>query len=195
MARSPQPRKKKSSVNNSVKVLKSRVTYRSSVFYVTSEMVREPSGIAVRRDIIHHPGSVVVLGVDYSGKEPAVLLERQFRYAAGAVLWELPAGRIDPGESSLKAGKRELIEETGYRAKRWSKALFFYVSPGFLDETMTIYLAEDLEPGEATPEDDEVIETELVPLSKALQMVMDGTIQDAKTITGLLWFNGKISGS
>jgi ADP-ribose pyrophosphatase len=165
------------------------------VFYVTSEIVREPSGITVRRDIIHHPGSVVVLGVDYSGKEPAVLLEKQFRYAAGAVLWELPAGRIDPGESSLKAGKRELIEETGYRAKRWSKALFFYVSPGFLDETMTIYLAEDLRAGKATPEEDEVIETELVPLSKARRMVMDGTIQDAKTITGLLWFDRKISGS
>lgn len=195
MARSPQRSKKKSSRKNSANVLKSRVTYRSSVFYVTSEIVREPSGITVRRDIIHHPGSVVVLGVDYSGKEPAVLLEKQFRYAAGAVLWELPAGRIDPGESSLKAGKRELIEETGYRAKRWSKALFFYVSPGFLDETMTIYLAEDLRAGKATPEEDEVIETELVPLSKARKMVMDGTIQDAKTITGLLWFDRKISGS
>ena|SRR6185369_5144516 len=195
MARSAPRSKKKSSRKNSIKVLKSRVTYRSSVFYVTSEIVREPSGITVRRDIIHHPGSVVVLGVDYSGKEPAILLEKQFRYAAGKTLWELPAGRIDAGESSLKAGKRELIEETGYRAKRWTKALFFYVSPGFLDETMTIYLAEDLRPGEATPEEDEVIETELVPLSRAHKMVMDGTIQDAKTITGLLWFDRKFSGS
>ena len=167
------------------------MTYRAPVFFVTSETVREPSGVTARRDIVRHPGSVVVLGVDRSEPEPRVLLEKQYRYAAEKVMWELPAGRIDPGETALEGAKRELIEETGYRARKWSKAMFFYVSPGFLDETMTIYLADGLTPGEATPEEDEVIHTTLVPLRKAVEMVMSGTIRDAKTIAGLLWFAKK----
>lgn len=185
-------RRSTTSQKNSAKVLKSRVTYRAPVFYVTSEIVKEPSGVTARRDIIRHPGSVVVLAVDDATKpEPRVLLARQFRYAAGKELWELPAGRIDPGESALEGAKRELMEETGYRAKKWSKALFFYVSPGFLDETMTIYLAEGLERGEASPEEDEVIRARMTPLKTAVTMVMRGKILDAKTISGLLWFNQK----
>ena len=82
---------------------------------------------------------MVILAVDETGDEPRVLLERQYRYAAQEYLWELPAGRIDPGENALAGAKRELIEETGYRAKQWKRALNFYASPGFLDETMAIY--------------------------------------------------------
>jgi ADP-ribose diphosphatase len=191
MARSPKKSAPKKAAKQKLTILKSRVTYRAPVFFVTSETVREPSGVTARRDIVRHPGSVVVLGVDRSEAEPRVLLERQYRYAAEKVMWELPAGRIDPGETALEGAKRELIEETGYRARKWSKAMFFYVSPGFLDETMTIYLADGLTPGEATPEEDEVIHTTLVPLRKAVEMVMSGTIRDAKTIAGLLWFAKK----
>jgi ADP-ribose pyrophosphatase len=191
MARSPKKSAPKKAAKQKLTILKSRVTYRAPVFFVTSETVREPSGVTARRDIVRHPGSVVVLGVDRSEPEPRVLLERQYRYAAEKVMWELPAGRIDPGETALEGAKRELIEETGYRARKWSKAMFFYVSPGFLDETMTIYLADGLTPGEATPEEDEVIHTTLVPLRKAVEMVMSGTIRDAKTIAGLLWFAKK----
>ncbi|MGE5110206.1 MAG: NUDIX hydrolase [Acidobacteriaceae bacterium] len=193
MASKPERRSSKSGSTAKAKILKSRVTYRAPVFYVTSEIVREPSGVTARRDIVRHPGSVVVLGVDTHGKEPRVLLATQFRHAAGQNMMELPAGRIDPGESPLEGAKRELIEETGYRARKWSKAMFFYVSPGFLDETMTIFLAEGLEPGEASPEEDEVILPKLVPLSRAIQLVMRGRIQDAKTIAGLLWYARKIS--
>ncbi len=191
MARPPRKLAKNKPAKQKLTILKSRVTYRAPVFFVTSETVREPSGVTARRDIVRHPGSVVVLGVDRSGPEPRILLERQYRYAAEKVMWELPAGRIDPGESALQGAKRELIEETGYRGRKWSKAMHFYVSPGFLDETMTIYLADGLIPGEATPEDDEVIHTTLVPLGKAVEMVMNGTIRDAKTIAGLLWFANK----
>jgi len=191
MARSSKKSAPKKAAQQKLTILKSRVTYRAPVFFVTSETVREPSGVTARRDIVRHPGSVVVLGVDRSEPEPRVLLERQYRYAAEKVMWELPAGRIDPGETALEGAKRELIEETGYRARKWSKAMFFYVSPGFLDETMTIYLADGLTPGEATPEEDEVIHTTLVPLRKAVEMVMSGTIRDAKTIAGLLWFAKK----
>jgi ADP-ribose pyrophosphatase len=184
--------RKKYPAKQKLTILRSRVTYRAPVFFVTSETVREPSGVTARRDIVRHPGSVVVLGVDHSESEPRVLLEKQYRYAAEKVMWELPAGRIDPGETALEGAKRELIEETGYRARKWSKAMFFYVSPGFLDETMTIFLADGLTPGKATPEEDEVIHTTLIPLSKAIGMVMSGVICDAKTIASLLWFEKKL---
>ena len=108
MASFPRKRATKKTAKQKLTILKSRVTYRAPVFYVTSDMVREPSGITARRDIVRHPGSIVVLGVDYSDKEPRVLLERQFRYAARKIMWELPAGRIDPGESALQGAKREL---------------------------------------------------------------------------------------
>jgi ADP-ribose pyrophosphatase len=169
--------------------------YRAPVFYVTSEMVREPSGVTARRDIVRHPGSVVVLAVEGTGSKARVLLARQFRHAANREMLELPAGRIDPGETPLQGAKRELIEETGYRARKWSKAMFFYVSPGFLDETMTIFLAEELQAGEATPEEDEVIRPQFVPLAKAVDMVIRGKIQDAKTIAGVLWYEKKATNS
>ena len=117
-----------------------------------TDEVEEPGNVRARRDVIRHSGSIVVLPLDDSGRTPLVLLERQYRYAAGRRMWELPAGRVDPGENGLAAAKRELVEETGYAASRWQKALFFYVSPGFLDESMTVYLASGLKKGVAQPE-------------------------------------------
>jgi ADP-ribose pyrophosphatase len=168
-------------------VLSSRVAYRGPVFHVTTDRVAEPGGVRARRDVIRHSGSVVVLAVDDGQREPRVLLERQYRHAAESMMWELPAGRIDEGESSLAAGRRELLEETGYTARHWKKILHFYVSPGFLDETMTIYLARGLEAGEAQPEADEKIAIRFFPLSAARNMALSGRIRDAKTIAGILW--------
>jgi ADP-ribose pyrophosphatase len=170
-----------------VRVLSSKITYRAPVFYVTSEQVVEPSGNRVRRDLIRHPGSVVIMGVDDTSSDPRVLLARQYRYAADRYLWEFPAGRIDEGESALAGAKRELLEETGYTAQQWQRALFFYVSPGFLDETMALYLALGLKPGKAKPEEDEEISKRFFPLAQAVGMVMSGKIMDAKTIAGILW--------
>ena len=170
-----------------LKVLSSQVVFRGSVFEVTRDRVREPNGITATRDVIRHSGSVVILAVDNSADEPRILLERQYRYAAQDYMLELPAGRIDQGESALAAGKRELLEETGYTARRWKKALFFYPSPGFLEETMTVYLARGLTPGEAQPEADEKIEHHLVPLSTITKLILSGRIQDVKTIASVLW--------
>jgi ADP-ribose pyrophosphatase len=175
-----------------LKVLRSKVVYQAPVFYVTSEQVKEPSGVKVRRDLIRHPGSVVIMALDESKAEARVLLIKQYRYAAGDEIWEFPAGRIDPGDTPLSGAKRELAEETGYKAREWKRALFFYSSPGFLDETMSVFLARDLVKGKAKPEHDEFITASLVPVSKAVRMVMDGEIQDAKTIAGILWLAQKL---
>lgn len=143
----------------------------------------------MRRDLIHHSGSVVVLAVDHAGRVPRVLLERQYRHAANDYLWELPAGRIDPGEPELKAARRELLEETGYTAASWRRILKFYASPGFVAETMAIFLATDLRAGEAQPEADEVIHKRLLPLPTVVKMILRGTIRDAKTISSVLWLD------
>jgi ADP-ribose pyrophosphatase len=170
------------------RLLSSRAVYRGPVFWVSTDHVQEPGGVRVRRDLVHHSGSVVVLAVDF-GKTPRVLLERQYRHAAGDYLWELPAGRIDPGESELHAAQRELLEETGYTADRWRRALHFFASPGFVAETMSVYLATGLHAGQAQPEEDEVIYKKFVALPAAVKMVLAGTIRDAKTISSVLWLD------
>ncbi len=171
------------------RVLSSRVAFRGPVFYVTSDRIKEPSGVEVRRDMVRHPGSVVIMAVDETRPEPRVLLARQYRYAAGEELWELPAGRIDRGEDELHAARREFVEETGYSASEWQRVLFFYSSPGFLDETMALYLARGLRRGRARPEEDEVIARRFVPLSAAMRMISRGVIRDAKTLTGVFWLH------
>lgn len=170
-------------------ILSSYEAYRGPLFRVTTDEIIEPTGIRVRRDVVRHSGSIVVLAVDDTGAEPRILLERQYRHAAGRFLRELPAGRIDEGEKELAAAKRELLEETGYSARKWKRILHFWVSPGFVAEAMSIYLAQDLKLGKAQPEADEVIEISLVPLRQAVRMVLKGEIQDAKTIAGILWLD------
>lgn len=171
------------------RLVSSKTVYRGPVFSVTTDHVIEPGGIKVRRDLIHHSGSIVILAIDDSGDTPRILLERQYRHAAQDFLWELPAGRIDPGEEELAAAKRELIEETGYRASHWRRILKFYASPGFIAETMAVYLAKGLQRGKAEPEEDEVIRIRMVPLPAAVAMILRGTIRDGKTISSVLWLD------
>lgn len=189
----PKSSRKKTSLRKA-RVLSSREVYRGPAFTVTADRVLEPSGVRARRDIVHHSGSVVILAVEDTGAEPLILLERQYRHAAQQILWELPAGRIDEGENRLAAAKRELLEETGYSAAHWKRILHFYASPGFLAETMDIFLARGLRRGKAQPEADEVIHARMVPLSTAVGMVMKLAIRDAKTICGILWLNQSRNG-
>jgi ADP-ribose pyrophosphatase len=179
----------KSDPKAKARLLSSVEVYRGPAFWVTTDQVLEPGGVRGRRDIVRHTGSVVILAVDETHSEPRVLLVRQYRHAAQQYLWELCAGRIDPGESELTGAKRELLEETGYAAARWRRILKFYASPGFVAETMSLYLATGLRPGTAQPEEDEVIEIRFFPLSTLVRMVVAGRIQDGKTISGVLWLS------
>lgn len=173
------------------KTVSSKTVFEGKVFWVTRDKVKEPGGVKATRDVIRHHGSVVILAVDteINPADPSIVLIRQYRHAAGKLLLELPAGRIEKGEKVIPAGKRELIEETGYRAKKWSVHTKYYASPGFLTETMTILLAEGLKLGQAKPEDDEKIELQMTPLSRVLQQIHAGEIEDGKTLIGVLLYD------
>lgn len=175
-------------------VISSKTVFRGRVFHVDSDEVREPGGVRVRREIVRHPGSIVVMAIDETSRHsPRLLLERQYRYAANARLWELPAGRIDPGEDDLTAAKRELLEETGFTAAKWQRALKFYPSPGFLDELMHVFLARNLTKGKARPEDDERITVRFFSMKQAFRMALSGKIIDGKTLAALFWLDKKLA--
>ena len=126
-----------------MKLISSEKLLETSIFTVTQDHAVDPDGFEIKRAIVQHGGSAVMMPVDEKGR---VLLVKQYRLPAKAFLWELPAGRVDKGETVLQAAKRELTEETGLKAKKWTKLTSFYVSPGFLAEKMTVFLAEDLNP-------------------------------------------------
>src|SRR6266487_5466550 len=138
-----------------MKVIYSREVLKNKLFTVTDEVATDPSGFEIKRFIVRHPGSAVMMPVDNKDR---VLLVKQFRLPAQRALWELPAGRLDAGESPLQAAKRELREETGYQAKKWVKLASFWATPGYVDEKMNLFLALDLTQGEQEPMDDERIE-------------------------------------
>jgi ADP-ribose pyrophosphatase len=171
-------------------VLSSEVVFQCPLFKVLHDKLIEPGGRRNERDVIRHNGSVVILALDNakSKKDPWIVMERQYRHAANQYLWELPAGKIEPDEDPLEAAKRELAEETGYRAKKWRPLVEYYASPGFLGESMKVFLAEGLEPGEAQPEEDEQIELRLVKLSEVLKRIEKGAILDGKTLSSVLLY-------
>lgn len=171
-----------------MKIISSREVYQCSLFRVTEDKAADRTGFEIRRSVVRHAGSAVILVAD---DKKRVLLVRQYRLPAGKNLWELPAGRLDPGEKPLQAAKRELIEETGYRARRWSKLASFFVSPGYVQERMTIFLATELTAGEATPMDDERIETRWFARKQIEEMIRGGKIEDAKTMIGFLTWQAR----
>jgi len=179
------------------KMIRSEVVFQGKLFRVLHDTYIEPSGKRAERDVIRHNGSVVILAIDKSKskKDPWIVIERQYRHAALRSMWELPAGKLDPGEEPLAGAKRELAEETGYAAKKWKPLVEYYGSPGFLGESMKVFLAEGLVAGDAHPEDDEEIEFRLVKLSELLKMIDKGAIIDGKTLTSVLLYarikNGK----
>lgn len=159
------------------------IVHRGRKIQVALDISTGPDGSEIRRDMIFHPGAVVILPIIDAGH---VCLLRNFRFVINETLWELPAGTLEPGEPLEEAARRELIEETGYRAGRWRYLNYLYASPGVLDEKLHLFVAEDLTPGESSPEADEQLEPVSLTWPEALQMALDGRIKDAKTITALL---------
>ncbi len=168
-----------------MKLISSVVKYKNSLFSVTEDHALDPDGFEIKRGIIQHRGSAVMMAVD---EKKRILLVKQYRLPARQYLWELPAGSLDEGEKPLHGAKRELKEETGCTAKKWEKLTGFYPSPGFSAEKMTIYLATDLKLGVATPMEDERIEAQWFPAREVEKMILDNKIIDAKTMIGyFLW--------
>ena len=167
------------------KILGSEMIYQGKVFGLRRDEVVEPSGLRATREVITHPGSVVVLPVLPDGR---IVMIRQYRHATRQYLWELVAGRKEPEETPKQGAARELLEETGYRAKRFKVFLDVFPTPGFLEEKMHILLAEGLTAGEAQPEEDEKIEVRPFKLKELKQMIKSGRLRDAKSIAGILYY-------
>ena len=171
-----------------MKLISSKEIAKTPIFTVTLDHATDPDGFEIKRAIVQHGGSAVMMPVDDRGR---ILLVKQYRLPARQYMWEIPAGRVDAGETVLRAAKRELSEETGLKAKTWTKIAEFYASPGFLAEKMTIFLATDLTQGEAKPMEDERIETRWLTHRELGQWIRAGKIKDAKTMIGFARYREK----
>lgn len=173
--------------------LSSRRIYSGKVLALDVDRVRFPDGTEGDLELIRHPGAAAVVPVASppgTGHDPTILLLRQFRYAAGGPLWEIPAGRLGPGEPPADCARRELLEEAGVRAGRLERLTAIFTTPGFTDERIHLFAAYELEPGEHNREADEFIEVVPTPISTALAKIRAGEICDAKTIVAVLYFAG-----
>lgn len=170
----------------------SRRVYTGRVINLDLDTVRFPNGSTGELEMIRHPGASAIVPFlgDPNGPDPEILLLRQFRYAAEEVLYEVPAGRLDPGEDPLDCARRELLEETGCRASHIEHLYTMYTTPGFTDEKIHVFMAEGLERGETDHEPDEFITVEGVTLSAALGLIQRGEIKDAKTALSILFAAG-----
>ena len=172
-----------------MKIISSREILKNRIFTIAEEHAVDPDGFEIKRSIVRHPGSAVMMAVD---EKDRVLLVRQFRLPAGKSLWELPAGRLDPGEKPLATAKRELREETGYRAKTWEKLTSYWPSPGYVGEKMNLFLATGLTAGEQEQMDDERIECRWFRRRELRELVLGGKIEDGKTLIGyFLWLESR----
>jgi ADP-ribose pyrophosphatase len=174
-------------VQTRARTLASKTIYRGRVVDVKVDRVIEPGGVQTTREVVCHPGSVVVIPHLPDGR---LILVRQYRYAAKQSLWELVAGGLEPGETPSHAARRELQEETGYRARRVKRLVEFYPSPGVLSEKMHLFEARDLSPSPGQPDDDERIETGFFSTTDLIKMMKRNQIHDGKTLVGLLFLFG-----
>jgi ADP-ribose pyrophosphatase len=183
-------------VEEAAELLGSETVFEGPLFHVVRDRLVEPGGKLATRDVVRHNGSAVILAVDStkSKRDPWIVVERQYRHAAGRFLWELPAGKLEPGEDPLLGAQRELAEETGYRAKKWKPLVEYYASPGFVSESMKVFVAEGLTAGDTNMDEDEQIAFRLVKLSEILKMIEDGAILDGKTLSAVLLYARKLTG-
>ena len=183
-------------IEEKAELLSSEAVFEGPLFRVLRDRLIEPGGKLATRDIVHHNGSVVILAIDNAKnkRDPWIVVERQYRHAAGRFLWELPAGKLEPGEDPLLGAQRELAEETGYRAKKWKPLVEYYASPGFVSESMKVFLAEGLTSGDTNLDEDEQIAFRLVKLSEIVKMIEKGAILDGKTLSAVLLYARKLAG-
>ncbi|MBK7251055.1 MAG: NUDIX hydrolase [Gammaproteobacteria bacterium] len=164
-------------------ILGERTVYQGRVITVKVETVRLPNGRDAALEIVHHPGGAAIAAIDAEGR---ICLLRQFRHAGGGYVWELPAGKLEPPEPPLQTAQRELGEEAGVSARHWESLGSYLSSPGVFTEVIHLYLARELEPAQAMPEDHEVFEVHWVPLATARQQALSGELRDGKTVLGIL---------
>jgi len=201
-AKAKKPRVKKAlkallpAVEEKAELLSSETVFEGPLFRVLRDRLVEPGGNLATRDIVRHNGSVVILAIDSAKnkRDPWVVVERQYRHAANRFLWELPAGKLEPGEDPLLGAQRELAEETGYRAKKWKPLVEYYASPGFLGESMKVFVAEGLIAGDTNPDDDEQIAFRLVKLAELVKLIEKGAILDGKTLSAVLLYARSLAG-
>jgi len=176
--------------------VKSSRVYTGKIVSLDVDSVRFPDGSIGELEIIRHSGASAIVPFlsDPQGEDPQVLMIRQYRYAADGYLYEIPAGRLDKGESPRDCAARELKEETGCTAEHFDHLLTIYTTPGFTDEKIHLFMATGLVAGDTKHEVDEFLDLHPMRLSRALEMVEAGEIQDAKTVIGLLFAAGFRSG-
>jgi ADP-ribose pyrophosphatase len=176
-----------------VNAIVNRITpvHRGRVFQLTTENITLPNGVKMDIDVIHHPGAAAIVPLL---EENNVLLLRQYRHAVGGWIWEIPAGTLNPQESVEACARRELTEETGYTARNFEKLGEITPLPGYADERVHLFLAAGLTPSAQNLDPDELLSVHPTPLPQALEMIFNGEIQDAKTITGLLLAERRLGG-
>ncbi len=168
------------------KTVSSEKVFEGRIIKVKVDKVEMPDGSTSTRELVEHPGGVGIVAL--TGNDEIILV-KQYRKPLDKVIYEIPAGKLDPGEHHRTCGIRELEEETGLSAKVFDYMGFIYPSPGFTDEVTHVYLAKELTQGETHPDDDEFLDVEKVPFERALKMVIDGEINDAKSVFGILKYN------
>ncbi|MGB6606700.1 MAG: NUDIX hydrolase [Atribacterota bacterium] len=166
------------------KTLSSAYIYQGKIINLRHDKVKLPDDRETIREIVEHPGAVAILALT---EKKEIVMIRQFRKPADEVLWELPAGKLEEGEDLVSCARRELEEETGYYPRKIKKLITFFSTPGFCNEKLTLFLAEDLEKKNKNEDADEFIEVELIKQDEALRLVKENVIKDAKTIIGILY--------
>lgn len=172
------------------RTLSSTYIYQGKIINLRQDKVKLPDGRETIREIVEHPGAVVILALTDDNK---IVMIRQFRKPVDGILWELPAGKVEPGEDLKNCALRELGEETGYYPRKIKKLITFFSTPGFCNERLTLFLAENLEKRNKNEDDDEFIKVELIKPNEALKLVEENIIKDAKTIIGILYYVSSIA--